>query len=77
MDLDLVHGARLALRRLAANADSRVDDSWPVVIDRRRLIRIELVDLSPWVQTAATRTAVVIMASRSLLCLQGAGRTEL
>jgi hypothetical protein len=31
MDLALVPSARLALRRLAANADSRVDDPWPVV----------------------------------------------
>jgi hypothetical protein len=29
MDLALVPSARLALRRLAANADSRVNDSWP------------------------------------------------
>ncbi len=77
MDLPLVPSARLALRRLAANADSRVDDSWPVVVDRLRLIRIELLDLSAWAQSAATRTAVVMTASRSLRRLQGAGRTEL
>ena len=77
MDLALVPSARLALRRLAANADSRVDDSWPVVVDRLRLIRIELLDLSAWAQSAATRTAVVITASRSLRRLQGAGRTAL
>jgi hypothetical protein len=76
-DLDLVPCARLALRRLAANADSRLDDSWPVVVDRLRLIRIELLDLSVWAQSAATRTAVVITASRSLRRLQGAGRTAL
>ena len=77
MDLALVPSARLALRRLAANADSRVDDSWPVVVDRLRLIRIELLDLSAWAQSAATRTAVVITASRSLRRFQGAGRTAL
>jgi hypothetical protein len=48
MDLALVPSARLALPRLAANADSRVDDLWPVVVDRLRLIRIELLDLSVW-----------------------------
>ena len=77
MDLALVPCARLALRRLAANADSRVDDPWPVVVDRLRLIRIELLDLSVWAQSAASRTAVVITASRSLRRLQGAGRTAL
>jgi len=77
MDLALLPSARLALRRLAANADSRVDDSWPVVVDRLRLIRIELLDLSVWAQSAANRTAVVITASRSLRRLQGAGRTAL
>ena len=77
MDLALVPSARLALRRLAANADSRVDDSWPVVVDRLRLIRIELLDLSAWAQSAATRTAVVMTASRSLGRFQGAGRTAL
>ena len=77
MDLALVPSARLALRRLAANADSRVDDPWPVVVDRLRLIRIELLDLSVWAQSAASRTAVVITASRSLRRLQGAGRTAL
>ena len=77
MDLALAPCARLALRRLAANADSRVDDSWPVVVDRLRLIRIELLDLSAWAQSAASRTAVVITASRSLRRLQGAGRTAL
>ncbi len=75
MDLALVPSACLALRRLAANADSRVNDSWPVVVDRLRLIRIELLDLSAWAQSAASRTAVVI--SRSLRRLQGAGRTAL
>ena len=73
----LVPSARLALRRLAANADSRVDDSWPVVVDRLRLIRIELLELSAWAQSAATRAAVVITASRSLRRFQGAGRTAL
>jgi hypothetical protein len=77
MDLALVPSARLALRRLAANADSRVDDSWPVVVDRLRQIRIELLDLSAWAQSAATRTAVMITASRSLRRFQGAGRTAL
>jgi hypothetical protein len=77
MDLALLPSARLALRRLAANADSRVDDSWPVVVDRLRLIRIELLELSAWAQSAASRTAVVITASRSLRRLQGAGRTAL
>jgi hypothetical protein len=81
IDLALVPSARLsarlALRRLADNADSRVDDSWPVVVDRLRLIRIELLDLSVWAQSAASRTAVVITASRSLRRLQGAGRTAL
>ncbi len=77
MDLALVPCARLALRRLAANADSRVDDPWPVVVDRMRLIRIELLDLSAWAQSAASRTAVVITASRSPRRLQGAGRTAL
>ncbi len=50
---------------------------WPVVVDRLRLIRIELLDLSVWAQSAATRTAVMITASRSLRRLQGAGRTAL
>jgi hypothetical protein len=77
MDLALLPSARLALRRLAANADSRVDDSWPVVVDRLRLIRIELLELSAWAQSAATRAAVVITASRSLRRFQGAGRTAL
>jgi hypothetical protein len=77
MDLALVPSARLALRRLAANADSRVDDSWPVVVDRLRLIRIELLDLSAWAESATTRTAVAITASRSLRRFQGAGRTAL
>jgi hypothetical protein len=48
VDRRLVPSARLALRRLAANADSRVDDSWPVVLGGLRLIRIELLDLSAW-----------------------------
>jgi hypothetical protein len=34
-------------------------------------------DLSAWAQSAATRTAVVITASRSLRRLQGAGRSAL
>ncbi len=48
-----------------------------MVVDRLRLIRIELMDLSAWAQSAATRTAVVITASRSLRRFQGAGRTAL
>ncbi len=44
---------------------------------RLRLIRIELLTLSAWAQSAASRTAVVITASRSLRRLQGAGRTAL
>jgi hypothetical protein len=43
-----------ALRRLAANADSRVDDLWPVVVD---LIGIELLDLCAWARSAATAHA--------------------
>jgi hypothetical protein len=67
-----MHLALVPSARLAANADSRVDDSWPVVVDRLRLIRIELLDLSAWAQSATTRTAVVITASRSLRRFLGA-----
>jgi hypothetical protein len=75
--LALVPCARRALRRLAANADSRVDDSWSVVVDRLRLIRIELLDLSAWAQSAATRTTIVIKADRSMQRFQGVGRAAL
>ena len=74
----VVNSARLALRRLAANADSRVDDSWPVLVDRLRLIRIELLDLSSWAQSAASRTAAMnTVVSRTQQRLQGEGRTAM
>jgi hypothetical protein len=72
MDLALVPSARLALRRLAAannnHADSRVDDSWPVVVDRLRMIRIELLDLPTWALSAATRTAEANRSLRACAC---------
>jgi hypothetical protein len=47
------------------------------VVDRLRLIRIELLDLSAWAESATTRTAVAITANRSLQRFQGEGRAAL
>jgi hypothetical protein len=67
MDLALVPSARGALPR--RNADSRVDDPWPVVV--HRLIP------SCWARAqSAASTAVVITASRSLRRLQRYLRTS-
>jgi hypothetical protein len=57
----LLPGARRALVRLAANGDQRLDDNWPIVLDRLRVFRTEL-SLPAWTEFAAARAAAVLAA---------------
>jgi hypothetical protein len=60
--LALLPGARRALVRLAANGDEKLEDEWPIVLDRLRVFRIEL-SLPVWTESAAARAAAVLAGS--------------